>query len=94
MSNLVDTDDAKKLNSERVFLTRKIDEIQNDILQLENNVMFITSAKNNNPFVIEVNKNIERQKQELEGWKEKLSQLNNAAKKIKQQREENTQKEE
>lgn len=94
LSNLVDTDDAKKLNSERVFLTRKIDEIQNDILQLENNVMFITSAKDNNPFIIEVNKSIERQKLELISWKEKLSQLNKAAKKIQEQRDENTQKEE
>lgn len=93
LSNLVEADDARKLNSERVFLTKKIDEIQNEILQLENNVMFITSAKDNNPFVIEVNKNIERHKQELEVWKGKLSQLNNAAKKIQQQREENSQNE-
>lgn len=94
LSNLVDADDVRKLNSERVFLTRKIDEVQNDILQLENNVMFITSAKDNNPFIIEVNKSIERQKLELISWKEKLSQLNKAAKKIQEQRDENTQKEE
>ncbi|HUH52041.1 MAG TPA: DUF349 domain-containing protein [Flavobacterium sp.] len=92
LSNLVDADDAKKLNSERVFLTRKIDEVQNEILQLENNVLFITGATDNNPFIIEVNKNIERQKLELISWKEKLSQLNKAAKKIQEQREENTQK--
>lgn len=92
LSNLVDADDAKKLNSERVFLTRKIDEIQNEILQLENNLMFITGATDKNPFIIEVNKNIERQKLELISWKEKLSQLNKAAKKIQEQRDTDTQK--
>lgn len=81
ISNLVEADDTRKLNSERIFLTRKIDEIHSEIRQLENNIMFITGAKDNNPLVIEVNKNIERHKQELQTWKDKLSQLNQAIRK-------------
>lgn len=81
ITNLVDTDDTRKINSERIFLSRKIDEIQSEIRQLENNIMFITGAKTNNPLVIEVNKNIERHKQELQTWKDKFSQLNQAIRK-------------
>lgn len=81
ITNLVEADDVRKLNSERVFLTRKIDEIQSEIRQLENNIMFITGAKDNNPLVLEVNKNIERHKQELQTWKDKLTQLNQALRK-------------
>ncbi len=81
ISNLIDADDNRKLNGERIFLSRKIDEVQNKILQLENNIMFITGATDKNPFVIEVNKSIENHKQELQDWKSKLSQLNQAIKK-------------
>lgn len=87
ISNLVEADDTRKLNSERIFLTRKIDEIQAEIRQLENNIMFITGAKDNNPLVVEVNKNIERHKQELQTWKDKLIQLNQAIRKSQNQEE-------
>lgn len=87
ITNLVETDDVKKLNSERIFLTRKIDEIKSEIRQLENNIMFITGAKDNNPLVIEVNKNIERHKQELQTWKDKFIQLNQAIRKSQNQEE-------
>jgi len=85
ITNLLETDDTRKLNSERIFLSRKIDEIQAEIRQLENNIMFITGAKDNNPFVIEVNKNIERHKQELQTWKDKFMQLNVAIRKSQNQ---------
>src|SRR5690606_38505392 len=87
ITNLLEADDTRKLNSERIFLSRKIDEIQAEIRQLENNIMFITGAKDNNPFVIEVNKNIERHKQELQAWKDKFTQLNVAIRKSQNQDE-------
>lgn len=90
ISGLVEANDERKLNSERIFLSRKIDEIQNDILQLENNMMFITGATDKNPLVVEVNKNIERHKQELQDWKDKLAQLNQAIRQGKQTEVENT----
>lgn len=90
ISNLIDADDNRKLNSERIFLTRKIDEIQNKILQLENNIMFITGATDKNPLIIEVNKNIERHKQELQDWKNKFIRLNQAIRKSQEPEEEKT----
>jgi hypothetical protein len=44
---------------------------------LENNIQFFANAKADNPMVKEVVKNIERQKEELATWKEKLKQLRN-----------------
>ena len=93
ISGLVEANDERKLNSERIFLSRKIDEIQNHILQLENNMMFITGATDKNPLVVEVNKNIERHKQELQDWKDKLAQLNQAIRQGKQTEVENTSEE-
>ena len=59
---------------------RKIDEVQNEIFQLENNIQFFTNTKNakkENSIVLEVRKNIAVQKETLEVWKEKLKQIRN-----------------
>lgn len=82
ISNLANSDENRKLMSERIFLTKKIDEVQQEVRQLENNKSFITGASDKNPFVAEVNKNIEKRKQELEVWKEKLKQLDTILKGI------------
>jgi TRAP-type uncharacterized transport system substrate-binding protein len=44
---------------------------------LENNIQFFTHAKKDNPLVKEVFKNIEKHKDELQTWKDKLKQLRN-----------------
>ena len=54
---------------------RKIEEVQSSIFQLENNIQFFGRAKADNPMVKEVLDNIEKQKEELATWKEKLKQL-------------------
>lgn len=69
--------DSRKIDSEKVFIQRKIEEVQNEIFQLENNIQFFANAKKDNPMVIEVKKSIERHKEELATWKEKLKQLRN-----------------
>jgi hypothetical protein len=69
--------DTRRLDNEKVFIMRKIDEVQHEIFQLENNIQFFANAKADNPMVKEVVKNIERQKEELATWKEKLKQLRN-----------------
>ncbi len=69
--------DTRKLDNEKVFIMRKIDEVQGEIFQLENNIQFFAKAKGDNPMVKEVLKNIERQKEELASWKDKLKQLRN-----------------
>lgn len=69
--------DSRKLDNEKVFIMRKIDEVQGEIFQLENNIQFFANAKADNPMVKEVMKNIEFKKEELATLKEKLKQLRN-----------------
>lgn len=75
LEQLVDSDDSRKLENEQIFIMRKIDEVQSEILQLENNIQFISNAKADNPFIKEIHKNIDRHKEELKTWKEKLKQI-------------------
>ncbi|WP_417355725.1 DUF349 domain-containing protein [Flavobacterium sp.] len=77
LEQLVDNDDTRKLENEQIFIMRKIDEVQSEILQLENNIQFISNAKDDNPFIKEIHKNIDRHKEELKTWKEKLKQIRN-----------------
>lgn len=76
LDNLANND-TRKLDNEKVFLMRKIDEVQGEIFQLENNIQFFANAKADNPMVKEVKKNIELKKEELAMLKEKLKQLRN-----------------
>jgi hypothetical protein len=75
IDSLSGSDDARKLDNEKIFLMRKIDEVQGEIFQLENNIQFFANAKKDNPMVAEVRKNIERHKEELATLKQKLKQL-------------------
>jgi len=75
LEQMAGEDDQRKLINERIFIQRKIEELQSDILQLENNIQFFSNAKKGNPLVNEVLKNIERTKEELKTWKDKLQQI-------------------
>jgi hypothetical protein len=78
MGNLSDSNDTRKLENEKIFLMRKIDEVQNEIFQLENNIQFFANtrnAKKENSIVLEVRKNIAIHKESLDVWKEKLKQI-------------------
>ncbi|WP_409025005.1 DUF349 domain-containing protein [Flavobacterium sp.] len=80
MDQLSDNNDTKKLEGEKIFLMRKIDEIKNEIFQLENNIQFFTNtrnAKKENSIVLEVRKNIEKHREEMEILKDKLKQIRN-----------------
>ncbi|MBP6180680.1 DUF349 domain-containing protein [Flavobacterium sp.] len=80
MDNLSENNDTRKLDNEKIFLMRKIEEVQNEIFQLENNIQFFTNtrnAKKENSIVLEVRKNIAIHKESLDVWKEKLKQLRN-----------------
>jgi hypothetical protein len=80
MDHLSESHDIRKLDNEKIFLMRKIDEVQNEIFQLENNIQFFTNtrnAKKENSIVLEVRKNIAIHKESLDVWKEKLKQLRN-----------------
>ena len=78
VGNLSESNDTRKIENEKIFIMRKIDEVQNEIFHLENNIQFFTNTKNakkENSIVLEVRKNIEIQKETLEVWKEKLKQI-------------------
>ena len=76
LEQMVENEDDRGLEKEQYFIRKKIDEVQNEIFQLENNIQFISSSsKGENPFIKEVKKNIERHKDDLKLWKEKLSKL-------------------
>ena len=79
VNQLAGSDDTRKLDNEKIFLMRKIDEVQGEIFQLENNIQFFTSKDKNpkkeNPMIVEVRKSIEKHKEELSVLKDKLKQL-------------------
>ena len=84
IENLSESNDTRKLDNEKIFLMRKIEEVQTEIFQLENNIQFFTNTKNakkENSIVLEVRKNIALHKESLDVWKEKLKEI----KKIKQE---------
>ncbi len=78
VGNLSENNDTRKLESEKIFLIRKIEETQQEIFQLENNIQFFTNTKNakkENSIVLEVRKNIAKHKESLDVLKEKLKKL-------------------
>ncbi|SEP34033.1 protein of unknown function [Flavobacterium sp. CF108] len=80
IDSLSDSNDTRKLDNEKIFIMRKIEEVQNEIFQLENNIQFFTNTKNakkENSIVTEVRKNIAIHKESLDVWKDKLKQLRN-----------------
>lgn len=78
LEQLAEGDDRRALEQEQFFIRKKIDEVQSEIFQLENNIQFISSSsKGENPFIKEVQKSIERHKDDLKLWKEKLHQIKN-----------------
>ena len=80
IDSLSESNDTRKLDNEKIFLMRKIEEVQNEIFQLENNIQFFTNTKNakkENSIVLEVRKNIAIHKESLDVWKDKLKQLRN-----------------
>ena len=78
LEQLSEGEDRRALEQEQFFIRKKIDEVQSEIFQLENNIQFISSSsKGENPFIKEVQKSIERHKDDLKLWKEKLQQIKN-----------------
>jgi hypothetical protein len=78
LEQLSENDNKRALDQEQFFIRKKIDEVQGEIFQLENNIQFISSSsKGENPFIKEVQKSIERHKDDLKLWKEKLQQIKN-----------------
>lgn len=75
LNTLVNREDERKLRNEHFFISKKIQETQDEIRQLENNLGFFRHVDDDNPMVKEVHKNIARHKEQLEVWKAKLSKI-------------------
>ena len=78
-TNVVDgyasDNDARKLDSEQLFVRKKVDEIVKEIQQLENNLGFFSNAKDDNPLVLNVKNKVNEFKDDLAIWKQKLNYL-------------------
>lgn len=75
LESILETNDKRKLQNEAIFIHRKIEEINSAVIQLENNLAFIHNPSDDNPFVKEVRKSIEKQKDEVKIWEDKLAQI-------------------
>ena len=75
LSSLSNQEDDRALRNEQSFIRKKIDEVKNEIRQLENNLQFFKNAKDDNPLVLEVQKNIAKHKENLDVWKTKLQKI-------------------
>lgn len=75
LNTLVNRDDQRQLQNEHFYLSKKIEETQDEIRQLENNLGFFHNVDENNPLVKEVHKNIAQHKEQLEVLKAKLSKI-------------------
>ncbi|WP_281990400.1 DUF349 domain-containing protein [Aquimarina aggregata] len=75
LSSLSNQSDDSALRNEQNFIRKKIDEVNGEIRQLENNLQFFKNAKDDNPLVLEVHKNIEKHRDSLEVWKAKLKKI-------------------
>ena len=77
VSSYLDQKNYRKLDSEQLFIRKKIDETVKEIQQLDNNVGFISNATEDNPFVKKVRDQIAAYQEKLEVWKAKLNYLKN-----------------
>ncbi|MDG1397516.1 MAG: DUF349 domain-containing protein [Polaribacter sp.] len=80
-TNLIDgylaDNDIRKLDSEQLFVRKKIDEVAREIQQLENNLGFFSNAKEDNPLVLNVKNKVDVFKKDLTLWKQKLNYIRN-----------------
>jgi len=80
-TNVVDgyalDNDVRKLDSEQMFVRKKIDETVREMQQLENNLGFFSNAKDDNPLVMNVKARVNEFKEDLVLWKSKLAYIKN-----------------
>jgi hypothetical protein len=78
-TNVVDSylaeQDYRRLDSEQLFVRKKIDEVVKEMQQLENNLGFFSNAKADNPLVVNVRNRVNEFKEDLVIWKQKLSYI-------------------
>ncbi|GLU44203.1 DUF349 domain-containing protein [Allomuricauda sp. NBRC 101325] len=91
VQELAKTEDNQAIGNERIFIKRKVDEIKAEIRQLENNLQFFSGDSEDNPLVKQVFNNLNKQKEALQTWKDKLKNLNILEHKLNKEAEEEEQ---
>ena len=80
--------DSGGLNKEHSALKKKIDEINTELIQLQNNLQFFSSSSNENPVVQEVTTKIEKLSTQKEALEEKTKAIKSLKRVLKKQQEE------
>jgi hypothetical protein len=75
VNSYLDQKNYRKLDSEQLFIRKKIDETIREMQQLENNLGFISNVTKDNPLVKNVRSQIDAHKEKLDVWKTKLQYL-------------------
>jgi len=75
VNNYLSHKNFRKLDSEQLFVRKKIDELTREIQQLETNISFISNATDDNPILKNVHQNIDNYNSQLDIWKTKLDYL-------------------
>ncbi len=83
---LIKNDEAG-LNKEHTFLKKKIDEINTELIQLQNNLQFFSSSSNDNPVVVEVTTKIEKLSAQKEAFEEKTNAIKSLKRNLKKQQQ-------
>ncbi|MGB2243274.1 MAG: DUF349 domain-containing protein [Flavobacteriaceae bacterium] len=69
-------EDVNTIQKERMRIREKVNQLKDQTRQLENNLQFFANAKDDNPLVNNVLKEIEQHNEAIQGWNEKSKQLN------------------
>ena len=75
IANYIAQKNFRKVDDEQLFVRKKIDEINKEIQQLENNIGFFSNTDDDNPLLKNVRDNITKHTDSLVIWKEKLSYM-------------------
>ena len=86
--------DTNGLNKEHSALKKKMDEINTELIQLQNNLQFFSSSSNENPVVQEVTTKIEKLSAQKEALEEKTNAIKALKRSLKKQQEAEEVKEE
>jgi hypothetical protein len=75
VNSYIEQKNYRKLDSEQLFVRRKMEETSKEIQQLENNIGFISNVSDDNPLVVNVRNQINVYKEKLDVLKAKLDFL-------------------
>ena len=73
---LTTQEDVNAIQKERMRIREKVNQLKDQTRQLENNLQFFANAKDDNPLVNNVLKEIQQHNEAIQGWNEKSKQLN------------------